>query len=113
MEVSKSFTVKSTEAFSIKKVHLRHKNSTMFRESKNFYSFNLDDLRSKWIYPEKLEQKSEENYVFTEPWDLYGKSLTIFLFIEEVDDSQTITEKKTVVSEFTNKADFLLPEEGK
>ena len=62
MEVSKSFTVKSTEAFSIKKVHLRHKNSTMFRESKNFYSFNLDDLRSKWIYPEKLEQKSEENY---------------------------------------------------
>ena len=55
MEVSKSFTVKSTEAFSIKKVHLRHKNSTMFRESKNFYSFNLDDLRSKWIYPEKLD----------------------------------------------------------
>lgn len=113
MEVSKSFTVKSTEAFSIKKVHLRHKNSTMFRESKNFYSFYLDDLRSKWIYPEKLEQKSEENYVFTEPWDLYGKSLTIFLFIEEVDDSQTITEKKTVVSEFTNKADFSLTGGGK
>lgn len=61
----------------------------------------------------KLEQKSEENYVFTEPWDLYGKSLTIFLFIEEVDDSQTITEKKTVVSEFTNKADFSLTGGGK
>ena len=46
-------------------------------------------------------------------WDLYGKSLTIFLFIEEVDDSQTITEKKTVVSEFTNKADFSLTGGGK
>lgn len=85
----------------------------MFRESKNFYSFNLDDLRSKWIYPEKLEQKSEENYVFTEPWDLYGKSLTIFLFIEEVDDSQTITEKRLLLVNLPTRQIFLLPEEGK
>lgn len=113
MEITKKFTVTPQEAFSITKVHLKHKNSTMFRESKNFYTFDVNDLRSKWIYTEKLEFGSRENYVFTEPWDLYGKSLTIFLFIEEEDDSKKITKKKSVVGEFVNKADFSLTGGGK
>lgn len=113
MEVTKSFTAKAQETFSITKVHLRHRNSTMFRESKNFYTFDTNNLRSKWIYPERLSKASKENYVFTEPWDLYGKSLTIFLFVEEVDAPETKTEKKSVVSEFANKADFSISGGGK
>lgn len=101
------FTVRLKEAFSINKIHLHHKNSTGFRHSKNFYSVNLNNLSSKWIYPEKLEKKSD-NQVFLLPWDLYNKSLTIFLFAEESDSKQTKEETKTIVSEFTNKADFSL-----
>lgn len=113
MEVTRTFSVTAQEAFSIAKVHLSHRNSTMFRESKNTYTYDLNDLHSKWIYPEKLETESEENYVFTEPWDIYGKSLTIHLFIEEKDSEETKIEKTSITSEFANKADFSLGGEGK
>ena len=101
------FTVKLKDVFSIDKIHLHHKNGTGFRHSKNFYSVNLNDLSSKWIYPEHLE-KNSNNQVFILPWDLYNKSLTIFLFAEEKDSEQTMDETRTIVSEFTNKADFSL-----
>lgn len=113
MEVSKVFPVTPQELFYIKKVHLKHKNSTMFRESKNFYTVNKGDLVPRWVYPEKLGGVSNENFVFTEPWDLYGKSLTIFFFVEEVDATETVTREKTVVSEFVNKADFSVQGSGK
>lgn len=113
MKANKVFNVPPQDVFSITQVHLHHKNSTMFRESKNFYTVDVNNLRSKWIYPRRLESNYTENYVFTEPWDLYGKSLTIFLFISERDDSQTINEKKSTVSEFVNKADFSIDGDGK
>lgn len=113
MEVSKVFNVSPQQLFYIKKVHLHHKNSTMFRQSKNFYTVDKNDLVPRWVYPEKLGGDSKHNYVFTEPWDLYGKSLTIFFFVEEIDATETITKEKTVTSEFVNKADFSLQGGGK
>lgn len=112
MAVKRTFLVTGREAFSITKVHLHHKNSTMFRESKNFYTVDANNLRSRWIYPKQLQYKSTENHVFLDPWDLYGKSLTIFLFIMERDLSQTETKKQTIVSEFVNKADFSIDGNG-
>lgn len=107
MEHELAFSVKAAEAFSIEKVHIVHKNSTAFRHSKNTYTVDVNNLRSKWIYPEKLESKSS-NEVFTLPWDLYNKSLTIYMFAEEFDPSGTKKTTKTLVNEFTNKADFEL-----
>ena len=69
------------------------------------------NLRSKWIYPEKSD-KNADDLVFTLPWDLYNKSLSIFMFVEEWDKGQTITQEKSVVSEFINKADFSIEGSG-
>lgn len=107
MENMLTFSVSARDVFSIEKVHVKHKNSTLFRESKNTYSVNPDNLRSKWIYPEKLEVK-RDNQVFLLPWDLYNKSLTIYLFAEEYDPSGTKKETKTIVNEFASKGNFEL-----
>lgn len=112
MEHELVFSLRPRDVFSLEKVHLHHKNGTGFRHSKNFYSVKADDLRSKWIYPEKIENNTSDCFVFTLPWDLYSKSLTIHLFVEERDNNQTTTESKTVLSEFTNKGDFTLTGSG-
>lgn len=104
MEHMMKFTIEPKEAFSIEKVHLRHKNSTAFRHSKNFYSVNVNNLRSRWIYPKK--HSGSDNSVFLLPWDLYSKSLVIHLFVYEHDDTEAIKRSQTIVNEFTNKADF-------
>lgn len=106
------FSIDPRKVFSIKKVHVHHKNSTMFRQSKNFYSVDINNLESKWIYPEKLEGKNYESQVFLLPWDLYSKSLAIHLFVEEFDLSQTIEKSVSVVSEFTSKSDFSREQTG-
>ena len=111
MEAKLTFTINPRDAFSLEKIHLKHKNSTAFRQSKNFYTVDAKNLRSKWIYPEKLEP-NKDNQVFTLPWDLYNKSLSIFMFVEEWDKGQTITQEKSVVSEFVNKADFSIEGSG-
>lgn len=105
MEHLLTFSVKAKDVFSIEKIHLHHKNGTAFRQSKNFYSVDINNLRSKWIYPEKLEP-NKDNQVFTLPWDLYNKALSIHMYVEEFDVDQTIEKTITVVNEFTNKADF-------
>lgn len=110
MEHELAFSIDPRDLFSIEKVHVKHRNSTAFRHSKNYYSVDLANLRSKWYYPERNSESS--NRVFTLPWDLYSKSLTIHLFVEENDDSQTIETTKTVVNEFVNKADFSIQGEG-
>ncbi|WP_455668921.1 hypothetical protein [Phocaeicola sp.] len=106
MEHVLPFSVNPRDVFSIKKVHVHHKNSTMFRQSKNFYSVDVENLESKWIYPEKLSGKNYNAQVFVLPWDLYSKSLVIHLFAEEFDLDQTEERSRTVVNEFTNKIDF-------
>lgn len=111
MEAKLTFTINPRDAFSLEKIHLKHKNSTAFRQSKNFYTVDAKNLRSKWIYPEKSD-KNADDLVFTLPWDLYNKSLSIFMFVEEWDKGQTITQEKSVVSEFVNKADFSIEGSG-
>jgi hypothetical protein len=111
MEISLKFTINPRDVFSLEKIHLKHKNSTAFRQSKNFYTVDAKNLKSKWIYPERVD-KNANNLVFTLPWDLYNKSLSIFMFVEEWDKGQTITQEKTVVSEFVNKADFSIEGSG-
>jgi len=111
MEISLKFTINPRDVFSLEKIHLKHKNSTAFRQSKNFYTVGAKNLKSKWIYPERVD-KNANNLVFTLPWDLYNKSLSIFMFVEEWDKGQTITQEKTVVSEFVNKADFSIEGSG-
>ena len=56
-------------------------------------------------YPENLNP-IKDNQVFTLPWDLYNKALSIHMYVEEFDVDQTIEKTITVVNEFTNKADF-------
>lgn len=102
MEHKLVFSVKPTDLFSIEKVHIHHRHSTGFRHSKNYYSVSADNLRSKWFYP----GRDSQNLVFLNPWDLYDLSVSIFLFVEEVDDTQTLETTRTVTNEFTNKADF-------
>ena len=111
MEAKLTFTINPRDAFSLEKIHLKHKNSTAFRQSKNFYTVDAKNLRSKWIYPEKSD-KNADDLVFTLPWDLYNKSLSIFMFVEEWDKGQTITQEKSVVGEFINKADFSIEGSG-
>lgn len=103
MEHQLCFSVDPRDLFSIEKVHVKHQNSTGFRRSKNTYSVDPANLRSKWFYP---AAKGSDNKVFLLPWDLYSKSNAIHLFVEERDDSQETKMTKTVVSEFVNKADF-------
>lgn len=112
METKLVFSVDPRDVFTLEKIHVKHKNSTMFRQSKNFYTVDANNLRSKWIYPKKID-KNADDMVFTLPWDLYGKSLSIFMFVEEHDNDQTITQERTVVSEFVNKADFSVEGSGK
>lgn len=103
MEHQLPFSVDPRDLFSIEKVHVKHKNSTAFRHSKNFYSVDPKNLKSKWYYPAK---HGLDDRVFTLPWDLYSKSIAIHLFVEERDDVQEFNESRTVVDEFVNKADF-------
>lgn len=56
MEAKLTFTINPRDAFSLEKIHLKHKNSTAFRQSKNFYTVDAKNLRSKWIYPEKSDK---------------------------------------------------------
>lgn len=107
MEHKFVFSVNPRKVFSIEKVHIHHKNSTAFRHSKNFYSVDINNLRSKWIYPEDLDRNAD-NQIFTLPWDLYNKALSIHIYVEEFDLSETIEKTITIVNEFTNKADFSL-----
>lgn len=105
MEHLLTFSIKPKDVFSIEKVHVRHKNSTLFRQSKNTYSVDISDLRSKWMYLEELNPNAD-NQLFILPWDLYSKALSIHLYVEEFDLGQTIEKTVTIVNEFTNKTDF-------
>lgn len=106
MEDILSFSVSAKELFSIEKVHVHHRNNTLFRRSKNTYSVDPKNLRSKWYYPRA--RSYGDSYVFTLPWDLYSKSLAIHIFVEERDDDQILKEKRVVLNEFSSKTDFSL-----
>jgi hypothetical protein len=104
METTLVFSIRPQDLFSIEKVHVEHRNRTLIRSSKNTYTVQTKYLRSKWYYPNR--SKNGGNCVFLNPWDLYDQSVCIFLFVEEVDDSQEITTEKTTLSQYTHKADF-------
>ncbi|TWJ17455.1 hypothetical protein JN06_00768 [Bacteroides zoogleoformans] len=106
MEHILPFSVSAKDLFSIEKVHVHHRNSTAFRRSKNTYSVDSKNLRSKWYYPRASSYG--DSYVFTLPWDLYSKSLAIHIFVEERDDDQILKEKRVVLNEFSSKMDFSL-----
>ena len=108
MEQNLSFSVDPRKAFSLEKIHIHHKNSTMFRQSKNFYYVDANNLKSKWIYPETLETYNREAPVFLLPWDLYSTSLVIHFFVYEDDPDQQQEVTRVVANGFTNKADFSL-----
>lgn len=106
MEHILPFSISAKDLFSIEKVHVHHRNSTAFRRSKNTYSVDPKNLRSKWYYPRVSSYG--DSYVFTLPWDLYSKSLAIHIFVEERDDDQILKEKRVVLNEFSSKMDFSL-----
>lgn len=106
MDRSLHISCKPSDVYSLSQIHVHHKNSTLFRHSKNTYTTDARYLKSKWIYPEKLSNNTKENFVFTEPWNVYEKSLSIHMFISEIDEKGEDTIEKTVVSEYSNKADF-------
>lgn len=106
MENKLVFSLSAKDLFSIEKVHVKHRNSTLFRHSKNTYTVDPEHLKSRWIYPEK--RGYSDHKVLATSWDLYNKSMTLNLFVEEIDDGQTIKVTKTIVDEFANKSDFSL-----
>ena len=99
-----AFSVDPRDAFSIEKVHVHHKNGTAFRHSKNFYSVDVRNLRSKWIYTRSKD--NPKAIVLSLPWDLLAQSNTLHLFIQEFDDSQIIKESRQMSYEFTSKTEF-------
>lgn len=99
-----AFSVDPRDAFSIDKIHIHHKNSTGFRHSKNFYTVDSRNLKSKWIYTRSKDNPSA--IVLSLPWDLLAQSNTLHLFIEEFDDSQTIKESRQMSYQFTSKTEF-------
>lgn len=99
-----AFSVEPRRAFSIEKVHVHHKNSTAFRHSKNFYSVDVNNLKSKWIYTRSAN--NPKAIVLSLPWDLLAQSNTLHLFIQEFDDSQIIKESRQMSYQFTSKNEF-------
>lgn len=96
------FSLSASQLWSIEKVHIEHRNRTMFRRSKNTYTIDPNNLKPRWIYPEKL---NSNNPVLTQPWDLYSYSTIINLFVSEYDDGQTTKEVRSVVNQYVNKFD--------
>ncbi len=97
-----AFSLSPFELWSIEKVHIEHKNRTLFRRSKNTYKIDPNNLKAKWIRPNALMSK---NHAFVQPWDLYTYSTIINLFVSEHDDGQTIKEIRSVINQFVNKFD--------
>lgn len=96
------FSLAASQLWAIEKVHIEHRNSTLLRRSKNTYTIDPEDLKPKWIYPEKL---NSNNSVFLQPWDLYTYSTTISLFVTEYDEGQTIEETRSFYNQYVNKLD--------
>lgn len=103
MENTLVFSIRPRDLFTIEKVNIHHRHSTGFRHSKNVYSVSPDNLRAKWYYPSRSDKG---NLVFVTPWDLYDHAVSIFMFVEEVDDVQEEKYTKTLMNQFTDKADF-------
>lgn len=96
------FSLSPTQLWSLEKVHIDHKNNTAFRHSKNTYTIDPNNLKPKWVYPEKL---GSLNSIFLQPWDLYAYSTMINIFVSEYDDGQTIEESRSVMNQYVHKVD--------
>jgi hypothetical protein len=101
--IIRGITLAGTDVFSISKVHVHHRNSTAFRRSKNTYTVDPANLRSKWIYPEKhgLNQK-----LLLTPWRLDQMPLTFYILVEEKDAAQATTKTYTKTEQRASSTNF-------
>lgn len=98
-------SVPAKDVFTIEKIHLHHINPTAFRHSKNIYTVEPQYIKSKWIYPSKLESNGS-SAVLLGTWDLFANSENILIRVEEFDQSTKKTETFTVQHQTVNKADI-------
>ena len=98
------YDIKARELFSIKRVHIHHRNSTWFRRSKNTYTVDVNDLRPKWYYPPYSGTGITRSNV-TNSWDLYHHSMSIFMDICEYDKDVKYTKTFSVKTEYATQVD--------
>ena len=85
-----------SSVFDITQVHRKYKHTTLIAKGESIYTFNPDDLISKWIYP--------EGRLYIPKWDISANSNNVFFVIKEYDPDQTITE--TEYHSFTYNKNF-------
>ncbi|WP_373722555.1 hypothetical protein [Bacteroides heparinolyticus] len=98
--------------FSIDKIKLVYRHSTLFRHSKYTLTADPNDLKARWVRTEKLPNFPNNGIQFA-PWDLYNQSLSINIYIQERDDNQTIKKKVSSTYTYTNKSSFEISASGK
>lgn len=92
-------SLKPQELFDINKINVHYRHKTKFRHTKYTYSVQPSELRSKWV---SLKRPGINNEIFTAPWDLTTKSLSITILMYEKDQSETITKTESIGHEFAS-----------
>lgn len=107
-------SVAPQKLFSLTKAHVHHKNSTMFRHSKNTYTADSQDLESKWVYLDDndIAAATKGEVAFFKPWDLSKTSSTIVVHVEEYDEGEKQTYTEIFTSEYTQKTDYSISTES-
>lgn len=106
-------SVAPQKLFSLTKASVHHRNSTMFRHSKNTYTADPDDFESRWVYldDEEIAATTRGDITYLRPWDLSTTSATIMVHVEEYDEGEKQTHTETFTSEFSQKKDFTVSNE--
>lgn len=91
---SPHFTVFGKNAFELTQVQEKYLHQTWFQKGIYQYSFEPEDLISKWIYP-------EEKYYLPE-WDISSCSNNLFITIYEVDGDEKISLTKSVTYSYSH-----------
>lgn len=92
--VSPHFTVFGKNAFELTQVQEKYLHQTWLQKGIYQYSFEPEDLISKWIYP-------EVNYYLPE-WDITSCSNNIFVNVLEVDGTEKDTVYKTATYTYSH-----------
>jgi hypothetical protein len=88
------FNVEPKELFDIK-IQMSKRHKTAFRHSQYTYRINPKDLGRKWYYPREHGYNSR-----FDKWDISQQSLEKFIYVYEIDESETLKTTETVVSTF-------------
>ena len=91
---SPHFTVFGKNAFELTQVQEKYLHQTWFQKGIYQYSFEPEDLISKWIYP-------EEKYYLPE-WDISSCSNNLFITVYEVDGDEKISLTKSVTYSYSH-----------